>query len=394
MAVALAALLQAACTAPSRAPVVDAYETTADGIAPQLLYDLLLANIAGQRGQNDIALEAIMHAAESTDDARVAKAAVELAARLDRPQQVLALAELALARSPDDLRIQLLRADALLRDGRGDAALTQLRKILAADADNDEARWIIAELEIERDNLPAAIEMLRAIDSPDFYPDAQTRLAALYAERDGVDAGIAHLQTIKPRDDEDVIYLWLEQYTLYRKFDRDAQAKQTIDRALQQFPDNVQLRYHRGLFAAELGLLELHEQDMRAVIAKQPDNAHAYNALGYTLAENNLRLDEALMLIDAALALEPEDPFILDSMGWVYFRLGDTKRALMYLRRAIALADDAEIAAHLGEVLWSKGQKREAREIWRRGQQWAPDNRTLTNTMKRLLGEAKLSGAQ
>jgi tetratricopeptide (TPR) repeat protein len=120
------------------------------------------------------------------------------------------------------------------------------------------------------------------------------------------------------------------------------------------------------------------------LIVARPDNAHAYNALGYSLADRNQRLEEAKGLIEKALALAPEDAFIIDSMGWVFFRMGDTTRALELLQRAYKLRPDADIGAHLGEVLWVMGNKAEARRIWKEALSKAPDNDTLRTTMRRL----------
>jgi Flp pilus assembly protein TadD len=131
-------------------------------------------------------------------------------------------------------------------------------------------------------------------------------------------------------------------------------------------------------------LVDKHEADMRRLIELEPDNAHAYNALGYTLADQTDRLDEALVLIERALVLLPEDPFILDSLGWVHYRLGNNDLAREYLQRAIDLRMDAEIAAHLGEVLWMDGERDQARTVWQRGHEDDPDNSVLRETLRKF----------
>ncbi len=126
------------------------------------------------------------------------------------------------------------------------------------------------------------------------------------------------------------------------------------------------------------------ERLLRQLIAAKPDHYHAYNALGYSLADRNLRLVEARQLIEKAVSLSPNDAYIQDSLGWVEFRLGNTARALEILTAAYAKRPDAEIAAHLGEVLWVQGQREQALKIWREGLLSAGDNETLQDTLKRL----------
>jgi Flp pilus assembly protein TadD len=136
--------------------------------------------------------------------------------------------------------------------------------------------------------------------------------------------------------------------------------------------------------AEKLSRMDEMERVLRRVIELKPDHHHAYNALGYSLAERNQRLPEARELIAKALELAPNDPFITDSLGWVEFRLGNTAEALKHLRRAYASRPDTEIAAHLGEVLWASGQRDEARRVWREGRERDGDNEVLRETLSRL----------
>jgi Flp pilus assembly protein TadD len=138
------------------------------------------------------------------------------------------------------------------------------------------------------------------------------------------------------------------------------------------------------MLAEKVQRMDLLETNLRKLINLQPDHAHAYNALGYSLAERNLRLPEAQGLIEKALQLSPEDPFIIDSMGWVLYRMGKSEQALEYLRKAYSVRPDPEIAAHLGEVLWVAGEHREAEKIWREATKKTPDNDALNNTIKRF----------
>ena len=160
-------------------------------------------------------------------------------------------------------------------------------------------------------------------------------------------------------------------------------ALELLSAALIDIPDHPDLLYARGLVTAIMDRVEEHERDMRRLIEIDPDNAHAYNALGYTLADKTDRLGEALELIEKALSLLPGDPFILDSLGWVHFRRGDLDLALEYLQLAMDQRPDAEIAAHLGEVLWQLGNKEQAIAAWHDGSQTDPDNPILKDTMRK-----------
>jgi Flp pilus assembly protein TadD len=139
------------------------------------------------------------------------------------------------------------------------------------------------------------------------------------------------------------------------------------------------------MLAEKLDRVDVMESSLRKVIRVKPDHAHAYNALGYTFADRNQRLTEAKELIEKALALEPDNPMIIDSMGWVLYRLGDPQGALKYLERAYQVgAKDPEIAAHLGEVLWSLGRRKEAQAVWSDAASRAPGNDVLVKTIERL----------
>ncbi|MDX2417168.1 MAG: tetratricopeptide repeat protein [Xanthomonadales bacterium] len=161
-------------------------------------------------------------------------------------------------------------------------------------------------------------------------------------------------------------------------------AFEILNDGLESLPEDIELRYARALMAVGLGKLELAESDLRWIISIQPDNAAAINALGYTLADLTERYDEAEELILLAYELQPEDASIIDSMGWIAYRLGRLAEAEAYMREAWKIMRNAEVAAHLGEVLWARGQKDEARSTWKLGLQLENDNEILINTMQRF----------
>ena len=163
-----------------------------------------------------------------------------------------------------------------------------------------------------------------------------------------------------------------------------AEAFALLDAQLAQTPDDLDLLYDHALLAEQVDRLDVMETELRRLIAARPNDAQAYNALGYSLADRNQRLDEALALIRKARELSPEDGFILDSLGWALYRKGELAAALIELRRAFALRQDPEIAAHLGEVLWLSGSKDDAQRTWQEALHKHPDNEELARTIKRF----------
>ena len=213
---------------------------------------------------------------------------------------------------------------------------------------------------------------------------AQLKIATLISRQQGLAAGREYLRRIEPRSGEDRIQVIQVEAQLLR----DAKAwKDTYDMlssAVREYPESFELRYDRAMAAERVDRLDVLEDDLRQVIRMKPDYAHAYNALGFTLAEKTDRLAEAKELIEKAYKLSPEDPFILDSLGWVHYRLGNVGEALKHLQTAYNARSDPEIAAHLGEVLWNAGQRDEARKIWRTALSANPDHETLITVMQKF----------
>ena len=259
------------------------------------------------------------------------------------------------------------------------------RRYIAGHGNADQARIYLAELLIDQERYGDASPLLRQVQSVEHYLDAQIMISGVIARQSNVEAGLSHLRGIDANGEAESVRLILEQDLLLREFDRMERSLALLTEALVERPEHPNLLYSRGLLAAQLNRIDMVERDMRLLIELQPDNAHAYNALGYTLADQTDRLDEALELITRALALLPEDPYILDSMGWVQYRIGDIDQALEYLVQAWDQKKDAEIAAHLGEVLWVLGRRAEAEDIWEQGKETGPDNTTLLKTIDRFL---------
>jgi Flp pilus assembly protein TadD len=172
---------------------------------------------------------------------------------------------------------------------------------------------------------------------------------------------------------------------LLREAKQPQAAFELLDQLLTKQPEQPDLLYETALLAERLGRLDVLESRLNKLIELRPDSAQAYNALGYSYADRGLRLPEAQTLIEEALKLTPDDPFILDSLGWVLYRRGDLAGALTQLEQAYAKRDDPEIAAHLGEVLWALGRKVDAQRTWSESQQKYPTNEALLGTIKKFV---------
>ena len=155
--------------------------------------------------------------------------------------------------------------------------------------------------------------------------------------------------------------------------------------ALGIVPGNIDLLYARALVSEKLGRIDLLEADIRTILRTEPDNAHALNALGFTLADQTDRYEEAYDLLKRAIEIMPDDAAIIDSWGWVHYRLGEYEKAISLLRKALSRFDDAEISAHLGEVLWVSGRRDEAREVWSKALEKSPDDPVLQRVMQRFI---------
>jgi tetratricopeptide (TPR) repeat protein len=177
---------------------------------------------------------------------------------------------------------------------------------------------------------------------------------------------------------------WLAEARILREAGDRKSALEALDQALEQLPGSISIRYSHALLAAELGWVDVAEKDLRIIIAKQPENAAALNALGYTLADQTERYEEAEALIRQAFILRPDDASIVDSMGWISYRLGHLDEAEKFLRRAWALNKNPEIAAHLGEVLWVNGKQEAARSVWHEGMEVDRENPVLQETLQRM----------
>ncbi|HLF97123.1 MAG TPA: tetratricopeptide repeat protein [Methylococcaceae bacterium] len=332
----------------------------------------------------------------------------QLAARAGDSRLARAILEKALRNEPGNVQLRLILAEQLMRlnDFRG--AESQFRRVLRKQPDHEDAsfglamallqgkreeaaravlqplaensRWrsqasyYLGLLEVQRKRWGEAVEWFDAVEGGPLALEAQLNaVAALIAANQDAEA-IERLHQLRKRIPGEALRFYLMEAELLTRRDNQAGAFDVLSQALGELPGRHELLYTRALVAERLDRLDVLEADLTAILKENPDDANALNALGYTLVDKTSRFHEAQRYLERALELKPEDPAILDSYGWLQYRLGNPQSAVSYLRRAYERTHDAEIAAHLGEVLWTTGRKEEARTIWRKAMQKEPEN--------------------
>ncbi|HFE32535.1 MAG TPA: tetratricopeptide repeat protein [Gammaproteobacteria bacterium] len=285
---------------------------------------------------------------------------------------------------PDNVEVRYAAGVLSLQLNKLDAAKTHLQAVLALGQRMLEANFYLGRVyELEGDTDQALAHYL-AVRHGEYYINANARAASLMVDAGRLEDARKLLHSLRVYSDEDRRRLYLVEGELLRQAGEDQAAFDFFSEKLQELPNDTALLYARALVAERLDKLDQAEQDLRAIIEREPNNAQALNALGYTLADRTDRYEEALDYIQRALAMAPEDPAIIDSMGWVQYRLGHLEKARDYLRKALELAKDPEIAAHLGEVLWKMDQRQAAIEVWESYLKQFPEHDGLRKVVKRF----------
>ena len=343
---------------------------------------------------------------------------------LYRGDEALPLLKKSIQQYPDDKRLALTYARALVEQNRMDEAKAQFASLVQQYPEDDELRFSLAlvclegkawnEAEgylqelIERDshvdsahlnlgriaeerNDPqgALIEYAQVGPGNDYLP-AQLRQADILINHGRGTEASAKLAAARDEQPDYAIQLFLIEAETLSANNQTNRAWDVLQQALKQYPDDLNLLYSRAMLAEKRNDLPQLEKDLRAIIAREPDNAMALNALGYTLSDRTTRYAEAKALIQQAYDINPDDPAVLDSLGWVNYRLGNLNEAEQLLRQALDRFPDQEVAAHLGEVLWANGKQREARQVWAKFLKDNPESPILRKTVLRLTGSETL----
>lgn len=277
---------------------------------------------------------------------------------------------------------------AMLALQQGDIATgrAQLERLLHTDiSDKSTPHFFLGQIEQDEKKLDAALDHYLQVTSGEQYIAARSRAAQILLQQGKNEEARTLLHETRGSSNAERTQLTMAEAQLLREAGRHAEAFTLLETALKNQPDSPELLYESALTAERLGKPEVLEAHLTRLLKIAPEHAHALNALGYSWAERNIRLPEAHELISRALSLMPEDPFIMDSLGWVLYRQGKLGEALTTLQRAYSLKADPEIAAHIGELLWAMNRKDEARRLLSDAARQNPDSEVLNATIKKLL---------
>ncbi|EPJ94347.1 tetratricopeptide repeat protein [Pseudomonas psychrophila] len=343
---------------------------------------------------------------------------------LNRGNEALPLLQKSIRQYPDDKRLGLTYARTLVEQNRMGEAKVQFARLVEQYPEDDELRFSLALVCLEGKAWDEAEGYLEELIERDSHVDsAHLNLGRIAEERNDPETALTQYALVGPGNDylpaqlrqadilishgrgaeaskklaaardaqpDFAIQLYLIEAETLSANNQTDRAWNVLQQALKQYPDDMNLLYSRAMLAEKRNNLEQMERDLRAIIKREPDNAMALNALGYTLSDRTTRYAEAKALIQQAYDLNPDDPAVLDSLGWVNFRLGNLDEAERLLRQALERFPDQEVAAHLGEVLWANGKQREAKKIWGTFLKENPDSPTLRKTILRLTGSETL----
>ncbi|AOA06774.1 MULTISPECIES: tetratricopeptide repeat protein [Pseudomonas] len=343
---------------------------------------------------------------------------------LNRGDEALPLLKKSVSQYPDDKRLGLTYARTLVEQNRMAEAKVQFASLVEQYPEDDELRFSLALVCLEGKSWDEAEGYLQELIERDSHVDsAHLNLGRIAEERNDPEGALAEYALVGPGNEylpaqlrqadilishgrggeaskklalardaqpDYAIQLYLIEAETLAANNQSDRAWNTLQQALKQYPDDLNLLYSRAMLAEKRNDLEQMERDLRTIIQREPDNAMALNALGYTLSDRTTRYAEAKALIQQAYDLSPDDPAVLDSLGWVNFRLGNLDEAERLLRQALERFPDQEVAAHLGEVLWANGKQREAKKIWGTFLKENPDSPILRKTILRLTGSETL----
>ncbi|MCP4486290.1 MAG: tetratricopeptide repeat protein [Gammaproteobacteria bacterium] len=388
---------------------------------PDRAYALYLHGmIAAQNGLADEALAHIDRALsiEEIDGAHSARA--KLLLKLGRHQEAVISLEKAVERLPDDQDLRLTYARLLvdvkqyekaraeferlhqaspndvellytlgllsLESQRPDDAERYLLMLVKKGKRKGEAQYYLGRVQEGYKHYDDAIGWYEKVHDGQFQFDARLRIADMLGQSGRTEEAIGYLESMLrgSQSNGSLVRIYLAQGELLRSVKKYQDAMAVYDTALGIIPGNNDLLYARALTADRVGRVDITEADLKAILKTEPDNAHALNALGFTLADRTDRYEEAFQLLKRAIEIMPEDAAIIDSFGWVNYRLGHYDEAIMLLRRALSRFDDSEIASHLGEVLWVSGKYDEARKVWKKALQKSPNDPLIEDVMRKF----------
>lgn len=387
------------------------------GQTPEALFTYgRLALLVGELDKSTTAVKKLLEQKPEWEDAQ--QLWVNLLVRKGQDAAAMAFLQHTVETYPEGRSIRMYYARKLVDEKRLPEAHEQFKILLEQDSANSDARYALGLLSLEMKRLDEAEEYFETLYKDEersnesayylgqiaerrqhtgvatrwysqvrrgqHYIEAQIRIAVITAEAGDISAARKRLHNIEATTATTELRLYLAEGDILRTANRYQEAFDLYSEALAKMPDNIQLLYARALTAEKIEQLEVTLQDLESIVKREPDNVQALNALGYTLADRTERYADALKYIQAAYKINSTDPAIIDSMGWIYYRMGDYQRALKYLQQAFATLKDPEIGAHLGEVLWVMGKQQQARKVWDEALQSKPEHKILLDVIKRF----------
>lgn len=345
-----------------------------------LLAEVLLANKQPLKARNSL-----RQALTETDDPLIRHAFARLLMKQKEYESALKEFDELQKSSADNRSYTYARAILASQLERHELARKLWQQLRSVNEYHAEASYFLAQTEEHLGNNDVALGLYDSIRSNTLQVDAAIRAGNLLASQNRFEEARTKFAQARRTHKKRALDLYLAETQILQTHHADkALILTTYQDALGKHPESNDLLYQRGLYYSEIALYQAMESDFQTVISRDGKHVNALNALGYTLADRGVRLDEAVGYIERALELAPDNGAILDSMGWAQYRLGNLELAQSYLERALALEPDHEIAAHLGEVLWVRGQQEEARNVWKRALSHTPDSKVLHATIKRL----------
>jgi tetratricopeptide (TPR) repeat protein len=370
-----AAVIDPAVAAMERALQLQPGSDTAAEIKGELL----------ERGDPDKAIAFLTEFGTRYPDARNAR---YLLARIllaeNKPQNARETMQGLVTRWPDDVSMQYVLALSYFESKDYPGAERVLNKLLDnEEADHDRVLTLLGQVEEEQKRYSEALAHYRAVGEGDLWFGAQQRIALTLGKLGSINEARQHLKGLNATPQQR-IQLALTEGNLLRDANMPKDAFDALTESAKAYPDSAEILYDLAMSAEKVDRLDVAETSLKKVIALKPEDAQGYNALGYTLVDRTDRVREGLTLIEKAHQLSPQDAFILDSLGWAYYRLGEYDKSVDYLRKALTKRQDPEVAAHLGEVLWKMGDQKAAEKVWREALVESPTHPVLTATVKKF----------
>lgn len=294
--------------------------------------------------------------------------------------------EFVLKETPNDGDVLFALALVAMEQKEDDKAKTYFQQMIRWNRRVGEAHFYLGSLAEKNAQTPEALREYRQVRQGYEFLPAQARIARLMLEQGRLKEMQSYFKNLRARNPAQASQLVMIEVRSLSVREMSSAVFELLDETVDANPGSVELLYFRAMTGQKFGFMDVLERDLKAVIDLQPENSEALNALGYTLTDQMGRHEEALGLIERALAIKPDEPAFIDSMGWVQFRLNNLEEAIIQLRRALDLFVNDEVAAHLGEALWSAGEKIEANKIWLKALDIKPDSKILKEVIERLTG--------